>query len=67
METSLRAEPANFYQNNLDRNVCTGTGLNSFNDSEQHISIAVQTKVAFDKTTRKGAFFVMTETLVQLP
>jgi len=50
-----------------DQNDLKGTGLNSFNDSEQHISIAVQTKVPFDKTTRKGAVFVMTETPVQLP
>ena len=50
-----------------DQKVFRGTGLESFNDSEQHITIAVQITVPVDKTTRKCAIFIMTKTPVRLP
>ena len=51
-----------------DQQVFIGTGLQSFSDSEQHITIAVQTKILVDKTALpQGAIFVMIETPVQLP
>ena len=44
-----------------------GTGLNSFKESDQRITIAVQTKVPVDKTTQEGVMGIVTETHVRLP
>ena len=56
-----------YFATGNDQQVSKGTGLESFDDRDQHISIAVQTNIPIHKNKCRDAVFIMTATAIRLP
>ena len=56
-----------YFAKGVDQQVSKGTGLESFDDRDQHISIAVQTNIPIHKNKCRDAVFIMTATAIRLP
>jgi hypothetical protein len=55
-----------FFATGADRQVSKGNGLDSFDDRDQHITIAVQTKIPINSKEIKDCVFIMTATAIRL-